>query len=66
MDYEFPFTEMLEKLIEYLNKHKFEVEDSDMQYFLHFSSLKLEEIRALLGMIAEFATMIKIFTKLPT
>lgn len=66
MDYEFPYTQMLQRLIEYLNNHKFQVEDKDQQYFLHFCAITLEEIVALLGMLQELATIIKVLNKLPT
>lgn len=62
----FPYTELIKKLKEYLLNQQRTTEDTELKYELQFISDKLDEIASILIMMREFATMLKIFTKLPS
>lgn len=55
---------IIDFLIEYLNKHKFEVEDTALKYDLHHSAVKLEDIKAMLQLFEQLTKILKVLIKL--
>ena len=55
---------LIDDLITYCNDNKFLQEEEEKKYFLHVASVKLQDIKSLLGLISEISTMFKLLIAL--